>query len=441
MRHPTLRLACALCLLCGGAVADEVRLKDGGKLHGTVVGYEGNSFKLQTSYGYALVRKDKIAAIIPSEVTTAPRTAAKPKAQEPKKPAPPGKGAEQPPPAPLVSVEAKKEGMTATADASPVSPSGVKADAAMTPAPLAGIFEHHFTQDFSASVGTKIWIHDWETTQPVPVELGRDRAPLPDSHGFIAASTSEGVDVTPIPVVSLRYKNLFVTGSHYVGTDFEFPEMTIAEPTRFPTATTQKTWASRLEWDASIGYFLHPYVAVTAGYKFIEQEFLTTGRTGSSLGPPGIEPRIGPPRDRPVFAGTFSNESETEISGPFVGLVTSAPIGRGFGIYGLFAYGFLESNFEQVRDRFTSLKGDVTEEGALDRGDEESQPYILLEGGFSYTHAMDHLPAYLPLSLATVYAGYRYQDFDTDTGTFGNFNDNEARDVTRGFAVGVNLTY
>ncbi|MGQ0594418.1 MAG: hypothetical protein ACT4QB_17770, partial [Gammaproteobacteria bacterium] len=65
----------------------------------------------------------------------------------------------------------------------------------------------------------------------------------------------------------------------------------------------------------------------------------------------------------------------------------------------------------------------------------------LLEGGFSYTHAMDHLPAYMPLSLATVYAGYRYQDFDTDTGTSGDFNDNEARDVTRGFAVGVNLTY
>jgi len=57
-------------------------------------------------------------------------------------------------------------------------------------------------------VGTKIWIHDWETTQPVPVELDRSGTPLPDSHGFIAASTSDGVDVTPIPIVSLRYKNL-----------------------------------------------------------------------------------------------------------------------------------------------------------------------------------------------------------------------------------------
>lgn len=66
---------------CAGAAADEVHLKDGGEIHGTVVGYEGDSFKLQTTYGYALVRKDEIAAIIPSDVTSATRTAAKPKAQ------------------------------------------------------------------------------------------------------------------------------------------------------------------------------------------------------------------------------------------------------------------------------------------------------------------------------------------------------------------------
>jgi len=124
MRHPTLHFACALWLLCGGAAADEVRLKDGGKLHGTVVGYEGNAFKLQTSYGYALVRRDKIAAIIPSEATTAPSTKAKPEAYfrpnlepqvEPKKATPPGKAAGQRPPVPPVSVAAKKEGTPPTA--------------------------------------------------------------------------------------------------------------------------------------------------------------------------------------------------------------------------------------------------------------------------------------------------------------------------------------
>jgi hypothetical protein len=51
-----------------------------------VVGYEGDSSKVQTSYGYAMVRRDKIAAIIPSDATTEPRTTAHPEANSPPRP-------------------------------------------------------------------------------------------------------------------------------------------------------------------------------------------------------------------------------------------------------------------------------------------------------------------------------------------------------------------
>jgi len=47
------------------ARADEIRLKDGKKLHGVIVGYEDNMFKVKTDFGFVLVEKDKIAAIIP----------------------------------------------------------------------------------------------------------------------------------------------------------------------------------------------------------------------------------------------------------------------------------------------------------------------------------------------------------------------------------------
>jgi hypothetical protein len=47
------------------AVADEIRLKDGKKLYGVIVGYEDNMFKVKTDFGYVLVEKDKIASIIP----------------------------------------------------------------------------------------------------------------------------------------------------------------------------------------------------------------------------------------------------------------------------------------------------------------------------------------------------------------------------------------
>jgi hypothetical protein len=67
----------------GAARADEIRLKDGKKLHGVIVAYEDNMFKVKTDFGYVLVEKDKIASIIPDTPTeeTATNAAAKPAAK------------------------------------------------------------------------------------------------------------------------------------------------------------------------------------------------------------------------------------------------------------------------------------------------------------------------------------------------------------------------
>jgi hypothetical protein len=80
----------AAASLCASAVnADEIRLKDGKKLYGVIVGYEDNMFKVKTDYGFVLVEKDKIASIIPdtlaqpgdakSEAATKPSAASEPK--------------------------------------------------------------------------------------------------------------------------------------------------------------------------------------------------------------------------------------------------------------------------------------------------------------------------------------------------------------------------
>jgi hypothetical protein len=61
------------------ARADEFKLKDGSTIVGAVVGYEGNSFRVKTSYGYALVEKDKIVSI---KIGGAPETAPEQKAGE-----------------------------------------------------------------------------------------------------------------------------------------------------------------------------------------------------------------------------------------------------------------------------------------------------------------------------------------------------------------------
>src|SRR5579864_9693912 len=52
-----------LLIPAGAMRADEIRLKDGSKIIGTIVGFESDSFRVETSYGFALVQKDKVADI------------------------------------------------------------------------------------------------------------------------------------------------------------------------------------------------------------------------------------------------------------------------------------------------------------------------------------------------------------------------------------------
>lgn len=59
-------------LAAGSARGDEFHLKDGSKIIGTIVGFEDGAFKVQTTYGFAYVRKDSIAEIVPTEKKGAP---------------------------------------------------------------------------------------------------------------------------------------------------------------------------------------------------------------------------------------------------------------------------------------------------------------------------------------------------------------------------------
>ena len=89
----TLALVCALILPLALS-ADELKLKDGTKISGTIVGFEENSFKVKTSYGYAEVQKDQVVSIT---ISGAPKNAA-PAKSETKTPAPK--------PAPAISTKA-----------------------------------------------------------------------------------------------------------------------------------------------------------------------------------------------------------------------------------------------------------------------------------------------------------------------------------------------
>jgi hypothetical protein len=53
-----------LFALCPILRADELKLKDGTTITGTIVGFEENSFKVKTNYGFAEVQKDQVVSIV-----------------------------------------------------------------------------------------------------------------------------------------------------------------------------------------------------------------------------------------------------------------------------------------------------------------------------------------------------------------------------------------
>jgi hypothetical protein len=70
--------------------ADDIKLKDGSIISGTIVGFEEKSFKVKTSYGFAIVQKDQVVSISMSDA---------PKAIAEKAPDPPAEKAPAPEPA------------------------------------------------------------------------------------------------------------------------------------------------------------------------------------------------------------------------------------------------------------------------------------------------------------------------------------------------------
>jgi hypothetical protein len=113
--------ALAFLLPAAAARADEIKLKDGSKINGTIVGFEDNSFKVKTSYGFAVVQKDQVVSI------TVTDAAKKPESDDAKKPQP---------------ESAKKPDVDAVKKSEPAPTKPAVAAAAQPPAPKPEKVEH-----------------------------------------------------------------------------------------------------------------------------------------------------------------------------------------------------------------------------------------------------------------------------------------------------------
>lgn len=272
-------------------------------------------------------------------------------------------------------------------------------------------------KDFMLAVGTKVWITGWNTWR-APNVRGADRGQ--NIQTLTSGSSSEP---SPIPSLTARYKNFFLTGSYLAETDYSFPtqsqvyDFTAADGTHVPAKLAYKFSGQRREWDVSLGYQILPYLAVTAGYKEIRQKF------GDELCIASI-PGVG----STDCLGSAPQSATITYAGPTLGISGAAPIGMGFGLYGNFSYGWLGANYR------------ATAQAGGDKGVTDVDYYVG-ELGLTYTHLMKSLPIHLPLTSATAYAGYRYQTYESTLRGRGLANGNNPKDVVQGFVAGFNLAY
>ncbi len=118
------------------AAADQLILKSGEKVVGTIVGFENGMFRVETDFGIALVRRDKVASIQISDSIngpTQPASSKSPPAESPvqKVKQEPRPAPASPPPVPLIQ-RVKQEPRPETASAAPRVP---KPEAAPPPRP------------------------------------------------------------------------------------------------------------------------------------------------------------------------------------------------------------------------------------------------------------------------------------------------------------------
>lgn len=229
--------------------------------------------------------------------------------------------------------------------------------------------------DLHLSIGARVWVNSWEKFMLSP------------DNTLVNVAKSD-TTLTPIPTASLRYKDFFLSGSYFVNSDYQWNLTAATDRGTTPVDID----GQRREFDITAGYFLHPNLALTAGYKDIQQKFVSS------------------------VIGSIPNLT---FKGPFLGLLGTVPIGNGFGLYGNFAYGWLFGN----AGGFAGINSRDTE-------------YILADGGLSYTYRFNAAGA-LPL-YASLFAGYRFQLLDVEN--IGQRHKN-ASDYTRGFVTGLSLAF
>jgi hypothetical protein len=185
--------ALALAQLAVPARADEIKLKDGSKINGTIVGFEDNSFKVKTSYGFAVVQKDQVVSITVTDSAKPPEpeNAKRPESDAAKKPAPDNAKKVEPAIAKAPDAAAAKKTDSAAARIPVAAPAAAvkteKAEHASAPAPAKSPVADSAAND----------IEEYPHTDTPTTSATNSAQPVATSSS--ASPTSNTVSTSPAP--------------------------------------------------------------------------------------------------------------------------------------------------------------------------------------------------------------------------------------------------
>jgi hypothetical protein len=244
-------------------------------------------------------------------------------------------------------------------------------------------------KNWSIALGLKAWVNNWATFT-------------------VYNSTSTGTHVTSftsdtaasiLPSVTWKYKDFFVNAGAFANTSYDFPRSSQIEDLGGALGNrtvTSQTSADRSEFDLNFGWYFHPQLAVTVGYKTIKQEYTTTESS------PGV-----------VFTpATVTSTTKYKI--PTIGLSGSASLGS--------TRWFMYANGAFGPGISVSFSGG---------GEGPSGWYTASEAGVGYLFSRRF----------SVTAAYKTQIIHQSTKVTGGGPEQVAPDATYGFVVGGNVIF
>ena len=199
---------------------------------------------------------------------------------------------------------------------------------------------------------------NWQTSIGIKIHPNRIEGTLgflvPTASGLVQTTDASrsGTELTPILFGSVRYKNFFISASHFLDTDYNLKLQQAGVAVDI----------NRSETDVNIGYYVLPSLSLSLGYK--ELKF------GGGLG-------------------------DGKYSGPVLGVSAFGSMGSGFGLYGSFAYGAVTVKFS----------------GADVPDNAKKYSYLNYEAGLAYSFDFRERGGFL--NAVTLTLGYRYQSLDS----------------------------